>query len=92
MKRREVDAVHLLWTKENEKKEGVKARTKKNKSLKKYTASTMSTKKVHQQARAIALNTHHNHLAIAFNDCKIVIKHLHNLDEHVHVIYDPKEW
>ncbi|CAI2383913.1 unnamed protein product [Moneuplotes crassus] len=92
MVRREVSEAYTLWTKENEKKEGVKQKTKKNRSMKKMTASSMSNKKPFYQARAIAINPHEKHMAIAFNDCKIVIKHLYNLDEHIHVIYDPKEW
>ena len=92
MKRREVEAMYPLWTKEMEKKDGVKAKIKRNKAFKKNTASTMSSKPVHQQARAIAINTKENHVAIAFNDCKIVIKHLYNLESYLHVLYDPKEW
>lgn len=92
MRRREVEAVHTLWTKQMEKKDGVKQRIKRSQTHKRNTASSTSSKKPHQQARAIAINTRENHVAVAFNDCKIVIKHLFNLDEHLHVIYDPKEW
>lgn len=71
---------------------GIKAKMKRNKAFKKNTASTMSRKPVNQQARAIAINSKEKHVAIAFNDCKIVIKHLYNLELNICVLYDPKEW
>lgn len=92
MKTRQVDEMYTLWTKEMEKKDGIGARLKKNKSQKKCTASTMSKLGPEFQARALAINTKERHIAIAFNDSKIVIKSLYNLDSYLHVLYDADEW
>jgi fructose 1,6-bisphosphatase len=92
MKTRQVEEMYTLWTKAMEKKDGVSARLKKNKSQKKMTASTMSKLGPGFQARACAVNQKERHIAIAFNDCKIVIKSLFQLESYLDVLYEPNEW
>lgn len=92
MKTRQVDEAYTLWTKEMEKKDGVEAKLKRNYSKKKMTASTLSKKDPPYQARALAVSNKNKHIAIAFNDTKIVIKSLYALDSYLHVLYDLDEW
>ena len=92
MKTRQVDEAYTLWTKETESKDGVRAKLKRNYAKKKMTASTLSKLDPPYQARALAVSHKEKHLAVAFNDTKVVIKSLYSLDSYLHVLYDCNEW
>jgi hypothetical protein len=44
------------------------------------------------QARACTVNKEKSHIAIAFNDGKIVIKSLSDLKSNLYVLNNPNEW
>lgn len=88
MKARKVDESHVLWDEKMENEAGVATKLKKNISNKKNTASSLSKCPPNQQGRALAVNVKQKHLAIAFNDSKIVIKSLYDLSGYLYVLYD----
>lgn len=92
MKSRQVDECHKLWSKAFESEAGVSVAMKKNKAMKKNTASSLSKRKPQYQARALAVSNVNKHLAVAFNDTKIVIKSLYDLENYLYVLYDCTEW
>lgn len=73
-KAKSVDDTIPLWTKNDEDTLGLKVHTKKNASQKKMTASSLSRVNQMYQARGLACNSKFKHIAIAFNDWKIVIR------------------
>ena len=75
-KTKSVDEAMPWWTQKNEDEIGVKVHSKKNISKKKMTASSMSHVKEMYQTRALAVNTKFKHIAVAFNDWKIVIRYI----------------
>lgn len=92
IKRRTAVDSYLLWTKENEKSSGIGTLPQKDLLKKKNTASSLSKLAPAYQARALAISERHKHLAVGFNDGKVVIKKLSDPSTNLHVLYESNEW